>query len=397
MADCYARIKFPWFRESMRMYHPAVTLALFCSLALAQTSPIPPSDVPSDVPEHHRHDDDDDPPPATAASVPPDSPVITIEGMCDHPSGEATSGGRAKGQENSAAAPAKKESSGSSASSTSSACKTIVTKAQFENLAEALNPQMPATVKRQLAESYPRLLLFTNKARELGLDQDPRFAEAMRFASMQLLTQTLNRYFVQQASKISDSDVEKYYKANAIKYEREELLRILVPMQKRQAQKAVSGEHSSTATDSPMLKVAEEIHARAVAGEDFQQLQKEAFEAASISSGSPNVSTGKIAAVALPLNHQKVFEMEPGQVSDVIADPNGYYIYKVVSKQMVSLLKASKEIRKSLASQRVQDATDSLGKSIKVELDQMYFGTPGGRGRPSGHEISKPDDQPSAK
>ena len=80
------------------------------------------------------------------------------------------------------------------------------------------------------------------------------------------------------------------------------------------------------------------------------------------------MSTGKIAAVGLPLNHQKVFEMEPGQVSDVIADPNGYYIYKVVSKQMVPLAQASKEIRKSIASERVQDATASLGKSIKSRV-----------------------------
>ena len=45
---------------------------------------------------------------------------------------------------------------------------------------------MPATVRRQLAESYPRLLLFADEARELGLDRDPRFAEAMQFASTHL-------------------------------------------------------------------------------------------------------------------------------------------------------------------------------------------------------------------
>ena len=100
---------------------------------------------------------------------------------------------------------------------------------------------MPATVRRQLAESYPRLLLFAKKARELGLDQDPRFAETMRFASMQLLTQRLNRYFEEQANSISDSDVEEYYKENAIKFERAELLRIIVPKQTRQAQKSASG------------------------------------------------------------------------------------------------------------------------------------------------------------
>jgi hypothetical protein len=375
------------------MHYCALTVALFASLALAQTSPVQPLEAPSGLPEHHRHDDDDEPPPASAASVLPDSPVITIEGICDHPSGEAALSNQARGQESSAADLTKRDSS----VDLSSACKTIVTKAQFEKLVEALNPEMPATVRRQLAESYPRLLVFANKARELGLDRDPRFAEAMQFASMQLLTQRLNRYFEEQASSISDADVEKYYKANAIKFKREELLRILVPKQTRQAQKAGSGEHPGTAIDSPMLTVAEKIRVRAAAGEDFQQLQKEAFEAANISSGSPNVSTGTIAAVGLPLDHQKVFEMEPGQVSEIIADPSGYYIYKVVSKRMVPLAQASKEIRKSMASDRVQDETAALGKSIKAQLDRMYFGTSPGRGRSSGQGTSKPGDGPSAK
>jgi hypothetical protein len=230
--------------------------------ALAQTSPVQPLDLPSGLPQHHRHDDDDEKPPASAANVLPDSPVITIEGICDHSSGEAALSRRAMGRESSAADLAKKDSS----AGLGSACKTIVTKAQFEKLVEALNPQMPATVRRQLAESYPRLLLFANKARELELDRDPRFAEAMQFASMQLLTQRLNRYFEERASSVSDADVEKYYKANAIKFEREELLRILVPTRTRQAQKAGSGEYPNTANDSPMLMVAEKIRVRLLPG-----------------------------------------------------------------------------------------------------------------------------------
>ena len=381
-----------WSRVFMRMYYRSVSLALFSFVALGQTSPKLRSDVPSDLPQQQRHEDDDEPVPASAAKVLPDSPVITIKGICDHPSGATPSSDQAKGPESPAADTARKQSGRSSADSI--ACKTVVTKAQFENLVEALNPQMPEPARRQLAESYPRLLLFAKKARELGLDQDPRFAESLRFASMQVLTQSLNRYFEEQASKITDSDVEKYYKGNAIKFEREELLRIFVPKQTREAQKTISGEHSSTSIDSPMLAVAEKIQARAVAGEDFQKLQKEAFEAASISSGSPSVSTGKIAAVRLPLNHQRVFAMEPGQVSDIIADPSGYFIYKVLSKQMIPLSQASTEIRQGITSQRVQDATASLTKSIKGELDPMYFGASPGTSRRSGQRVSEPGNEP---
>jgi PPIC-type PPIASE domain len=368
------------------MYCRTVIIALFASLALAQTSPLPQSDEPSAPPERHRHDDDDEPPPASAVSVPPDSPVITVEGVCDHTSGAASLSGGARGQGSAATDSAKKESA--PAGSIGAGCKTIVTKAQFEKLVDALNPQMPATGKRRLAESYPGLLLFTDKAHELGLDQDPRFAEMMRFASMQLLTQSLNRYFEQQASNISDAEVEQYYTENAIRFERAELLRIFVPKQPQLSQRTASGEESSRTIDSPMRPVAEKIHARAAAGEDFQQLQKEAFEAAGIATESPNVSMGKMAVTRLPLNHQEVFELEPGGVSDVIADSSGYYIYKAVSKQMVPLSQASKEIRKSIASERVQASTAALNKSIKSELNPAYFGALPGPGRRSGQRTS---------
>jgi hypothetical protein len=252
---------------------------------------------------------------------------------------------------------------------------------------------MPAPAQRQLAESYPRYLVFASKARELGLDQDPHFAESLRFAAMQLLTQRLNRYFSQQASLISDQDVEKYYKGNAVKFERAELLRIFIPRQTRQAENTASGAHPTTTIASPMMTVAEKIRARAAAGEDVQQLQKEAFEAAGIASESPHVSTGKIAAAGLPLTHQKVFELEPGQVSEVFADPSGYYIYKVVSKQMVPLAKVSNEIRKSIASERVREATAALADSIQPELDPMYFGASAVSSRHPGPTASKPGDQ----
>lgn len=353
------------------MYYCAVTVALFASLALSQTSSISPTNAPPDAPVHHRHDDDDELLPASAALVPPDGAVITIKGTCDHPVATTSS------------VPAK-----------SSACNTIITKAQFEKLVEALNPQMSAKVRFQLAETYPHLLVFANKARELGLDQDPAFAEELRFTSLQLLTDRLNRYFADEAVKnISDSEVEEYYKKNAIKYEREELLRIFIPKQTQQAQ-TPSATHLGSASDSTMLKVAEKIQARAAAGEDFQQLQKEAFEAAGIASGPPTVSTGRISAVGLPLDHRRVFEMEPGQVSDAITDSSGYYIYKVVSKQMVPLTQASREIRRSIASQRVQDATAALSKSFKSDLERMYFGSHG-INLPA--QVNKPGEEPSPK
>lgn len=344
----------------MRIYYCAI-IALFTSLALSQVSPAPGANAPSDEPQHHRHEDDENPLPPSSAAVSPDSAVITIEGVCDYRPDKA-SGSTAGNPKANASTPAKE--------SGDSTCKTIMTKAQFENLASALNPSMTGMAKRQLAMSYPRLLLFADKAREMRLDQDPSFAERMRFASIQILAQSLNRYFDQQAKNISDADVQNYYNANQIKFERADVLRIIVPRQAQGASRPASG----TQADDTMMALAQKLRVRAATGEDFQELQKEAFEAAHISSGSPIVSMGKISVARLPITQQKVFQMQPGQVSEVISDPSGYYIYKVVSKDLLPLSQSVREIRKSIAAQRVQDSINSLTNSLKFDLNPLYFG-----------------------
>jgi hypothetical protein len=346
----------------MQIRYSIVILALFASLALGQVTPSPQPEA-SEIPQHHRHEDDEEALPPSAARVASDSSVITIAGVCDHAKTAAsvqstTTQGRDDLQQQ------------RPSSDSSSECKTIVTKAEFEKLVDALNPQMPGMVRRQLASSYPRLVLFADKARDLGLDQTPQFAERLQFATIQILAQTLNRYFEQQANNISDADLQDYYKANPVKFERADLMRILVPRQARGASKT-----ASDAVNSTMAALAQKLQGRAAAGEDFQKLQKEAFEAAGVpSSGSPNVMMGKIAVTRLPVTQQTVFEMQPGQVSEVMADASGYYIYKMVSKEFIPLSQASREIRKSIASQRIQDSVNSLTKSLKDDLNPMYFG-----------------------
>jgi hypothetical protein len=131
-----------------------------------------------------------------------------------------------------------------------------------------------------------------------------------------------------------------------------------------------------------MQAAAEKIHTEAAAGKDFQQLQKEAFEAAGIATSSPKVDMGKIASGSLPVNHRKVIDLEAGKVSPLFSDPGGYFIYKVVSKELVPFSQAKTEIRNSIQSQRMQQSTESLTGKIKAELNQEYFVGTGGPRRP---------------
>jgi hypothetical protein len=302
--------------------------------------------------------------------VPLDRVVITIDGYCgDNPlvlSKPSRGGIRPK-------LPAKSAASASD----QKPCQTLVTRAQFETLTNALSPSMPAMLKREVATAYPRLLLFGQKAHELGLDQTPEYKEKMKWASMQALANNLTQEVQERSNAVSETEIKKYYRSHPEEFEQAELLRIIVPKNKQHPRDASGAAPANidTAADQAELKAeAEKVHARAVAGDDFYKLQKEAYDLAGFQSVTPSVQMGKVTRASIPPAHQKIFEMKAGQVSELFSDAGGYYIYKVLSKQPEDLDDVSQQIREKVKLQKMQNTMEKLVNSIKPTLNEAYFG-----------------------
>lgn len=311
---------------------------------------------------------------SAGANISPTTPVITIVGVCDKPTASKTAAGAAK-------------------SKASGACKTVVTKAEFESLANALQPNMNAATKRMLADRYPKMLVFAEAAHKRGLDADPNFKEVLQFYKMQILTQVLARSVKEKAEKVSDAEVEKYYKDNAPEFEEADLQRLYVPKDKQvepaEADKAPAKSPEQQKADADALKKqADTLRARAAAGENLDKLQKEAYETAGMKGTPPQASIGKLTRNELPVAHRSALDLKPGEVSQVISEPNGYYIYKVVSKETKALDAVKPEIKTKLAQQRFQDEMQNIEQSAQSELNDAYFGAPssmpGMSGMPAG-------------
>jgi hypothetical protein len=337
--------------------------------------------------------------------VPATAPVITINGVCD------TSASAAKTK---------------AAGKPGAACKTVITRAQFEELSNALQPNMNAAMKRRLADLYPKMLVMAHEARKRGLENDPKYKQVLQFARLQILSQELSKTLKEEADKVPDSDIQKYYADNTAAFQQADLKRIFVPNSKQsesaedEAEEAEKPQSTSATTQKPaeqqksaeqkkadqeaqkkadeeaMKKVADSLHARAAAGEDFDKLQKEAFDAAGVKGTPPSTSIGKLTANEVPVNHRAVLELKPGAVSDIITEPNGYYIYKVVAKDVKPLEQARDQIRATLAQQRMQDAVQKIQDEAKTELNETYFAaTPSAPGMPgaggmAGHGMHAP-------
>src|SRR5271163_4387521 len=112
------------------------------------------------------------PPAAPAKELPPDAPVITVKGLCK------------------------------AADKTAASCVTIITKAEFDKLVDAVQPNMPARSRRPFADRYAHALVMSSKAQDMGLDKGATFDQKMNLARVQILAQELGHALQEQAAQI---------------------------------------------------------------------------------------------------------------------------------------------------------------------------------------------------
>ena len=341
-----------------------------------------------------------------AASVPATAAVITLTGVC---AAQPKPSPAAKGA---AAKPASSKTSGD--------CKTVITKAEFEKLAAALAPnpnpeinEVNPQVKRQLANVLPRNLALSAAAKKKGLENSARYAEMLKFAKMQILAMMLQRQIQADAANVPAPDIDKYYNEHQDAFQQFTIERLFVPRNRQiqpdaredekgeklteEQQKAKQeAEKAKTAEgEQAMSKLADDLRARAAAGEDFVKLQKEAFEAAGMKIESPTVTLPKVRRTGLPAAHAAVFDLKVGEVSQVIDDSGGHYIYKLTAKDQLPLEQVKEEIHSKLQNDRTREMMEKINGSYKVETNEAYFG-PGGPGMMPGPRPMMGNPRPAA-
>ena len=329
-------------------------------------------------------------PASPAVEVPENAPVLTIDGVCP-PAPKTTDA--SKTATNKPAATAKKPAD----------CKTVITRAEFEKIASALSPNVTPQLKRQLAQALPKFMAMSEAAKKKGLDKTPQFKQTLKIAEMQILTTELQRSVQEEADKVSPTEIEEYYKKHPEAYEQFSLDRLFIPRFKQEREEKANSKDNAKEEkltedqqkakeadekaeqeqgEQEMNKLADSLRERAAAGEDFAKLQKEAFEAAGMKMETPTVNLPTVRRTGLPPAHSSVFDLKAGEVSALISDDGGHYVYKVVSKEVLPLDKVSNEIHNTLKTQHLKDGMEKYQNSYHTETNEAYFGPPqpmGGR------------------
>ena len=278
---------------------------------------------------------------AKTATITSSDPVITIRGLCNT---EPKAG----------------------------SCTTIVTKQEFETIVNALNaigPPLLQQQRRAVAQGYASTLLKYEAAKKAGVEKDPRFAEVMRLARMRAMGDMYNALMQDKAGKISSEEIQSYYKNNTDKFEELTMRRITLP--RYNVANLKDEEFAGKAS-----KIAADIQARAAKGEDFDQLQKDAFEAL----GVKNPPTTHMAAVRRGIyaadQEKMFFTMKPGDVTAVVEQASALIIFKVEGREPPSLEKSKDEIVRILTKQNLDKQEQAQNTSVKIDYNEQYIGPP---------------------
>lgn len=277
------------------------------------------------------------------SKLPDDYPVITIPGLCPAASAKNTSTARHN-------------------------CKTVITRAAFEKMVNAIDPAMPKYERHELARNYGRNIILAQRAREIGLDKEPQIRELLRYSEIRILSTELQQKMFKDYSHFSPADVAKFYDENQKAFEQFTLARIVIPLEKQ----GETGDNPAPSTAAAMKALAQNIHTRAVVGEDFDKLQQEVFEASGIQ-GKANTKMTDVNREMLPEAHRPALDATPGTVAPLLSDPGGHYVYKVVAVQVPPLDSVKQQVELRLQRKKAFEALERVQNSGKPEVNDTYF------------------------
>jgi PPIC-type PPIASE domain len=281
-------------------------------------------------------------PTRSTPELPPNTPVLTLDGVCDRPHKV----------------------------SPASDCKTVITRAEMDSLINTLEPDAPSTANRQFSINYARLLAASDLAEQRHLDSNPEVAKELqvqvKLARMEVLADSLLREIRQQTEAIPEPEIRKYYAEHQNYFEQVELERVYLPKS--------APDNGQPAGNDPVQAKAEELQTRAAAGEDFDQLQQEAYKDLGIKGTLPPTKLGFLPLTKFSADDAKlVFEMQPGGVTPLLNSEGAILILKLDSKKTISMEDARSEIETLLMHDRLDQELREATKSVKAQFNLKYL------------------------
>ncbi|HEX8984410.1 MAG TPA: peptidylprolyl isomerase [Bryobacteraceae bacterium] len=245
-----------------------------------------------------------------------------------------------------------------------------VTAGELQTVLRAMPAQVQQQAqsdRRRFLEQYGVLMHLADEARKAKLDEQSPYKEAIEYNTMQILYQAeINQKM--QEMPVSSDDVKKTFETNKERYIQAKVKAIYLPFTNAPV----------TQTDAKGKKIPNEAEAKAKAedlvkqiraGGDFGALAKE-------HSGDPNSAQKggdfgfikKSDAIAADLK-KAIFGTKPGEITDPVRQPNGFYIFRVDEIAPQSFEQVQGNIVTEMKNAQFVAWLNGMQKSLNIQME----------------------------
>jgi hypothetical protein len=241
----------------------------------------------------------------------------------------------------------------------------------LDKFVNAFAPDASETVRGRLAVQYARTVAFSALAEQQGFEKNPVLAKEidiqLKLIRMRILASAFLQNLQNQTTSIAESEIQKYYDKHRDQYEQAQVRRLSVPL-------VVPTENGRPLDRAAVKSEMEELRGRAVAGEDFNQLQQDAYKHLHVQATPPPVNVMMLRRSNLQGDEAKAFDLNPGEISTVLDLPAAFAVVKIDSKAPMPIESVRQEIEAALRGGRMQNDISKLAKKISAQFNLEYLG-----------------------
>ena len=249
------------------------------------------------------------------------------------------------------------------------------TAAEVEQLIAALPPQY-----QQAAHGQPQILsqLFLMRrlaadAEKSGLDRQSPYKDALEFGRIQVLSQA-ELVFLQNTAVVSDEEQSKYYKDHPEKFSEAKVRVIYVAFNPTPDKARADGK--KLPTEAEAKSKIEELRKQILGGADFGKLAREnSDDTASAEKGGDFGTITQKSSYPEPVK-AAVFKLKPGEVSEPVKQPNGFYLIRADEQHVLPFDQVSTQLVQDIKTERFQQLMKTMQAEYTIKVDDPAYFTP---------------------
>jgi hypothetical protein len=251
------------------------------------------------------------------------------------------------------------------------------TAAEVDKLVTTLPPQLQTAAHADLKRALGYVLMMKDlaeMAEKAHLEERSPLKEQMEYNRLTALSQAEINEVHNNQVEVRSEDQEKYYKDHPEKYEEAKVKVIYIAFSPKSRPGTDPDKAPKGVSEEEAKAKIEDLQKQIASGADFGKLAKENSNDKESAAKDGDFGVIKRTSPYPDAIKNAVFALKPGQVSEPVRQPNGFYLVRLESTRLQPYQEVRTQIFEELKTKGFNDWMQGLQKRFEVKVEnQAYF------------------------